>query len=82
MKEGLDVAFYKGRSRYHTKWDGPSYTEGGEQSLWSMIDVAKGVGIGLLNPKDSKASRGKAGVYFDRESSVLSRSRDGAEPLV
>ncbi|RXW23698.1 hypothetical protein EST38_g2170 [Candolleomyces aberdarensis] len=62
--QGLDIAFYKGRSRYHTKWDSSADTEGGERSLWAMIEVARGVGIGLLsNEPDNKPTR--AGVYFD-----------------
>ncbi|KAJ3524153.1 hypothetical protein NMY22_g11128 [Coprinellus aureogranulatus] len=68
--EGLDIAFYKGRSRYHTKWDGPSFTAGGEQSLWAMVEVARGVGAGLLGQKpDSK--RTHAGVYFDLFKSAM-----------
>lgn len=74
MKEGLDVAFYKGRSRYHTKWDAPAYTDGGEKSLWAMIDVARGVGVGLLNPEDVKP-KSKPGVYLDREYSSESSRR-------
>lgn len=66
--EGLDIAFYKGRSRYHTKWDSPSFTEGGERSLWAMIEVARGVGAGLLGQEpDGKRAHHNAGVYFDRE---------------
>ncbi|TFK21946.1 putative zinc metalloprotease [Coprinopsis marcescibilis] len=72
IMEGLDVAFYKGRSRYHTKWDGPAYTEGGDKSLWSMIDVARGVGVGLLNPKGSTTNAdSKPGVYLDLFRSTL-----------
>ncbi|PPQ79482.1 hypothetical protein CVT24_010158, partial [Panaeolus cyanescens] len=46
--QGLDLAFYKGRSRYHTKYDAVAYTLGGDKSLWSMMEVARGVGIGLV----------------------------------
>ena len=71
---GLDLAFYKGRSRYHTKYDAVPYTLGGEKSLWSMMEVAKGVGIGLLDKPfeaggenvDGKTTT-DAPVYFDGE---------------
>lgn len=66
--EGLDIAFYKGRSRYHTKWDSPSFTNGGAESLWAMIEVARGVGSGLLNQDRASLDSGprpRAGVYFD-----------------
>ncbi|KAF5317305.1 hypothetical protein D9611_003592 [Ephemerocybe angulata] len=70
--EGLDIAFYKGRSRYHTKWDSPSFTDGGELSLWAMIEVARGVGSGLLSQKpQTKESPSRAGVYFDLFKSVM-----------
>lgn len=71
---GLDLAFYKGRSRYHTKYDAVPYTLGGKKSLWSMMEVAKGVGTGLLdkpfdaedgNVNDKRAK--DAPVYFDGE---------------
>ncbi|KIM36881.1 hypothetical protein M413DRAFT_448815 [Hebeloma cylindrosporum] len=65
---GLDLAFYKGRSRYHTKYDAVPYTVGGEKSLWSMMEVARGVGIGLLDKpfdiEDDKRTK-DAPVYFD-----------------
>lgn len=71
---GLDLAFYKGRSRYHTKYDAVPYTLGGKKSLWSMMEVAKGVGIGLLDkPFDAEEGNGEdkrtkdAPVYFDGE---------------
>lgn len=65
---GLDLAFYKGRSRYHTKYDAVPYTLGGKKSLWSMMEVAKGVGIGLLNKENLDDKKTKdAPVYFDGE---------------
>ncbi|KAF9047881.1 hypothetical protein BJ165DRAFT_1344476 [Panaeolus papilionaceus] len=78
--QGLDLAFYKGRSRYHTKYDSVAYTLGGEKSLWSMMEVARGVGVGLVgrpaNTKkvETKAMGEKVGdapVYFDLFKSLL-----------
>jgi hypothetical protein len=39
--EGLDFAFYKGRSKYHTKYDSIVYTEGGRKALWAMMDSVR-----------------------------------------
>jgi len=50
--QGLDLAFYKGRSKYHTKYDAVPYTDGHQQSLWAMMEAARGAGNALLN--DSK----------------------------
>jgi len=72
--DGLDLAFYKGRSRYHTKYDAAQYTLGGEKSLWNMMETARGVGIGLLSvPFDEKRDSdgdvdlqgGSPPIYFD-----------------
>lgn len=66
--QGLDLAFYKGRSKYHTKLDAIPYTDGHEKSLWSMMQAARGAGVALLN--DQKAhdpDRYIPAVYFDRE---------------
>ncbi|KAJ3507166.1 hypothetical protein NLJ89_g6460 [Agrocybe chaxingu] len=72
--DGLDLAFYKGRSRYHTKYDAVQHTLGGQKSLWSMMEVAKGVGIGLLDAplqeSETDTEKGPA-VYFDLFKSVL-----------
>ncbi|EKM76026.1 hypothetical protein AGABI1DRAFT_122907 [Agaricus bisporus var. burnettii JB137-S8] len=64
--QGLDLAFYKGRSKYHTKLDAIPYTDGHEKSLWSMMQAARGAGVALLN--DQKAhdpDRYIPAVYFD-----------------
>jgi hypothetical protein len=79
--QGLDLAFYKGRSRYHTRYDTVPYTTGGEKSLWSMMEVAKGSGIELLNAYDTGVDQGgvrdrDAPVFFDRKHSDVS-TRDG-----
>lgn len=68
---GLDLAFYKGRSKYHTKYDAVSFTLGGQRSLWSMMETARGVGINLLSaPLDAQKDEGVP-VYFDRKLSDL-----------
>ena len=71
--DGLDLAFYKGRSRYHTKYDAVPFILGGERSLWSMMETARGVGENLLsalvvevdNENDDKNE--DVPVYFDCE---------------
>ncbi|KAF9535034.1 hypothetical protein CPB83DRAFT_888966 [Crepidotus variabilis] len=81
---GLDLAFYKGRSKYHTKYDAIPYTIGGEKSLWSMMEVARGVGINLLNVPldedredvpnetvDFRTENGDAPVYLDLFKAIL-----------
>ncbi|KAJ7591069.1 putative zinc metalloprotease [Mycena floridula] len=60
---GLDVAFYKGRSKYHTKYDSIPYTEGEENSLWAMMESAKAVSISLANSAAEEDTRNP--VYFD-----------------
>ncbi|EPQ55262.1 hypothetical protein GLOTRDRAFT_61175 [Gloeophyllum trabeum ATCC 11539] len=62
--EGLDFAFYKGRSKYHTKYDAVPTTEGGRRALWAMMDSTRGAGWALLNAGDVSTGGGKA-VYFD-----------------
>jgi hypothetical protein len=74
--QGLDLAFYKGRSKYHTRYDTVPYTSGGEKSLWSMMEVAKGSGIELLNADDTEVDQGgvrdrDAPVYFDSKHNVV-----------
>jgi len=72
--QGLDYAFYKHRSRYHTKYDAMPYTEGGRRALWGMLEGAAGAGRALvdvpLNEEDAlpiDVKKGGAGaVYFDR----------------
>jgi hypothetical protein len=61
--QGLDLAFYTGRSRYHTKYDALPHLEGGRRALWAMMESAWGAGRSLLNASDS--SGGGDAVYFD-----------------
>jgi hypothetical protein len=76
--QGLDYAFYKGRSKYHTRYDTVPYITGGRKSLWSMMEVAKGSGIELLNAYNTEVDEGEvrdrdAPVYFDRKYHVVFR---------
>ncbi|KAF7295537.1 Peptide hydrolase [Mycena indigotica] len=62
--QGLDFAFYKGRSKYHTKYDAIPYTVGHEAALWAMMESAKSAGSALLN-SDETHGGGPPAVYFD-----------------
>ena len=64
--DGADLAFYKGRSRYHTKYDAVQYTDGGVRSLWAMMEAAQGVSGALLSSEAVHGDKGGAPVYFDR----------------
>jgi hypothetical protein len=80
--DGLDLAFYKGRSKYHTKFDAVPFTLGGERSLWIMMETARGVGENLLgapleDDEDKVDTKGKdPAVYFDCELCILSYPHD------
>ncbi|KAL1759812.1 putative zinc metalloprotease [Schizophyllum commune] len=63
--DGADLAFYKGRSRYHTKYDAVQYTDGGVSSLWAMMEAAQGVSGALLSSEAVHGDKGGAPVYFD-----------------
>ncbi|KAJ7172060.1 hypothetical protein C8R46DRAFT_1084697 [Mycena filopes] len=62
--EGLDLAFYRGRSKYHTKYDAIPYTTAQQRALWAMMESAKSSGISLLND-DRTHGPGSPPVYFD-----------------
>lgn len=62
--QGLDLAFYKGRSKYHTKYDAIPHTDGEEKSLWAMMEAARGAGLALLND-DKTHGDDRPAVYFD-----------------
>lgn len=68
--EGLDVAFYQGRSHYHTPGDSIPGANDGIASLWAMMEVAKGAGLSLLNDDRTHVGEGhpKDAVYFDGKS--------------
>ncbi|THU92478.1 hypothetical protein K435DRAFT_862448 [Dendrothele bispora CBS 962.96] len=69
--EGIDIAFYRGRSKYHTKYDSVAYTDGRERALWAMMEMAWGSGRALVNgDRDGFDGTGGVGrdqnsVYFD-----------------
>lgn len=67
--QGLDLAFYTGRSRYHTKFDSIPHLEGGRRALWAMMESAWGAGQALLDAPDGGNS-GDA-VYFDLFAAAL-----------
>lgn len=65
--EGIDLAFYKRRSRYHTLFDSIPGAKGqAKESLWAMLESAWATGGVLLN-LDSPAANAKSSVYFDRK---------------
>ncbi|KAG6866029.1 hypothetical protein C0991_009438 [Blastosporella zonata] len=61
--EGLDLAFYKGRSYYHTKYDAIPFLRGGTRALWNMMETADGAGRALLDQNNSEATGDI--VFFD-----------------
>jgi hypothetical protein len=65
--QGIDIAFYKNRAKYHTPLDSVAEVEGGRHALWAMIDTARAVGVGLLNSDgDSNSAVSSDGaVWFD-----------------
>lgn len=65
--EGLDFAFYKGRDKYHTKYDSIPNTVGGEKALWAMMEAVRGAGSAMANDGDMHGGAGVNAVYFDRE---------------
>ncbi|KIY46136.1 hypothetical protein FISHEDRAFT_75980 [Fistulina hepatica ATCC 64428] len=69
--EGLDLAFYRGRSKYHTKYDSIPYTEGQEKALWAMMEAARGSGIALLSEDRTHSRSAVSPVYFDLFGNVL-----------
>ncbi|KAJ7681779.1 hypothetical protein B0H17DRAFT_942691 [Mycena rosella] len=62
--EGLDLAFYRKRSSYHTKYDAIPYTEGQEKALWAMMESAQASAVSLLS-NDRTHGSGSPPVYFD-----------------
>ncbi|KAG7093656.1 hypothetical protein E1B28_007318 [Marasmius oreades] len=69
---GVDFAFYRGRARYHTRYDAIPWMEGKERALWDMIQAALGTGIALVNEGDEvNLSSTRKGVWFDIFGRVL-----------
>lgn len=63
--DGVDLAFYKNRAYYHTKYDSLSYAEGGPRAVQAMIETVRFGGLGLLNSDLKANTKHKAPVYFD-----------------
>ncbi|KAF9465216.1 hypothetical protein BDZ94DRAFT_1350181 [Collybia nuda] len=63
--EGLDFAFFQGRSKYHTKHDSIPGANGVKESLWSMMESVRAAGLSLLNDEDGYVGKREPPVYFD-----------------
>ncbi|KAJ3515032.1 hypothetical protein NLJ89_g2018 [Agrocybe chaxingu] len=64
--EGVDLAFYKRRCYYHTKYDSIPFLVGGKKSLWSMLESARGSALTLLNDDELHNDDLKLpAVFFD-----------------
>ena len=69
-KEGLDFAFYRGRSRYHTKYDSIPGMAGGKKALWAMMEGTHGASVALANRDNFHVQphgQRDRPVYFDRK---------------
>ncbi|KAF9222451.1 hypothetical protein BS17DRAFT_708764 [Gyrodon lividus] len=64
---GLDFAFYRGRSRYHTKYDSIPGMAGGRKALWAMMEGTHGASLALANADAMHTQNGQQDkpVYFD-----------------
>ncbi|KIM63920.1 hypothetical protein SCLCIDRAFT_1213719 [Scleroderma citrinum Foug A] len=72
--EGLDFAFYRGRSRYHTKYDSIPGMTGGKKALWAMMENTHGASIALANRDNfhvHPSGQRDRPVYFDLFGSAL-----------
>jgi hypothetical protein len=72
--KGLDFAFYRGRSRYHTKYDSiPGMSsDKSKNALWAMMEGTLASSLVLANDVKGKTrtesvGQGSEPVYFDRE---------------
>lgn len=68
--DGLDFAFYRGRSRYHTWDDSIPGMEGGKKALWAMMEATHGASLALANDDTvhpQSLSRQEKPVYFECE---------------
>ncbi|KAJ3806886.1 hypothetical protein F5876DRAFT_49184 [Lentinula aff. lateritia] len=68
---GLDFAFYRGRSKYHTKYDALPYIEGGDKALWAMLQPASAAGIALANDINVSPDVNEKAVFFELFNSVF-----------
>ncbi|KAH7920604.1 hypothetical protein BV22DRAFT_1097866 [Leucogyrophana mollusca] len=65
---GLDFAFYRGRSRYHTKYDSIPGMEGGGKALWAMMEGTRAASVVLANDDsthETAQAKSSNPVYFD-----------------
>ncbi|EJD06808.1 Zn-dependent exopeptidase [Fomitiporia mediterranea MF3/22] len=61
---GIDFAFYRQRSKYHTKEDAiPSL--GGKAALWNMMESTLLASLALVNDANSDIGSKNSPVYFD-----------------
>ena len=63
--DGVDVAFYKNRALYHTKFDSLIYAEGGRRSLQAMIETVRYGGLEMLDVPITPEHGRKDPVFFD-----------------
>lgn len=61
--QGIDLAFYKRRSSYHTPRDALPFVDGGPRALWAMLETAAAAGAALLDADDG--DQAAPPVYFD-----------------
>lgn len=72
--DGVDLAFYRRRARYHTKYDSIPFLVGGKRSLYSMMDAA----LGVVDEFEHIASRARPesteAVYFSGTCPLLAET--------
>ena len=72
--EGVDLAFYRRRARYHSKYDAIPFLVDGKRSLYSMMDATLGV-VDEFERKNSEAhSESTEAVYFSGMHPSLGKS--------
>jgi hypothetical protein len=70
---GIDIAFYRHRSRYHTHLDSFPTTAGGPGALLALRNFVRDAGLALLNRVDEpqQKQQKQQAVYFDRKFSPI-----------
>lgn len=67
--QGVDIAFYRARSRYHTMDDSirGMGDEGAMRSLWALMELLRFVGDTILNTKSDsgQSDESERAVYFE-----------------
>ena len=61
--QGLDVAFFEPRARYHTNYDDSKHTSKG--SIYHMLSATIATMEGLTQAPSEERDEGSAGVWFD-----------------